>query len=894
MQIMNETLHDFYGIKPEDSLKKLESSINGISDESAQKRISVYGYNEIQAKKKKSLFKKILDSLLEPMVLILLGATVFSFIIRDLLEGFAIIGVVLVNTIISLIQDGKAEKAVEALKKILSPQFKVLRNGSVEIIGTRFIVPGDIILFESGDIIPADARVIESKNILADEAHLTGESEPIEKKTEPLTGTDLKLYEMKNILFSGSKILNGFGKALVIKTGSDTEMGRIAKNLEDTGDEETPLQKKLNREIKFLVVLAIFSAVFVSAVIVLKNLGGMNFKVIHDAILIAITIMVAVFPEGLPASITIALSLAVERLAKNSVIVKKLSSVETLGNVDFICTDKTGTITQHNMTVKELMVGSHFYTTSEIFRLISDGESGIIHDIFLTSFRCSTATIEEEDGTIKKETGDPTELSLLKAALLSGFKPDVFNGYTVKDSIPFSSDLMYSAALIETPSKDHHIFMKGAPDRIIDMCSSYYHGDENLPLDAHKKQEILKEISLRAEKGFRLIGFVRKHAGNQVHKIHDLKMSDFTFLGCAAIYDPPKDEVKQVIKAAHEAGIKVVMITGDSKKTGFSIAESVGIATDISQTIEGRELEAMNEDQFSVEVENLRVYSRVAPLDKLRIVDKLKQKDHIVSMTGDGVNDAPALKRADVGIAMGRAGSQVSQEAAEIILTDDNFSTIVMAIREGRNVFYNLKKLVKYLITNNIGKVITILLSPIFGPGASLNAIQILWTNVIMETAPGVGLSIDRAGDEIMKRKPAKLNDPILFLRDRIHIFTDGILFGLCITAGYLLSWYKLFPGDQTMAQTVAFLITLISPQLYVFIIREGNLLKKFTAPNPLLKIFSLFIAIMIALIIYVPALNQLFGTKPIYDWKIWLLVLGFAALTSVFRSILTLFTRNR
>jgi P-type Ca2+ transporter type 2C len=878
-------LSDFYSISVDDSLKKFGSSFKGLDDKAVEANLKTYGPNEIPEKKQKNIFKKILEAIMEPMVLILIAATIFSIVIKDYIEGLAILGVVIINTIIGLVQDGKAEKAVEELKKILSPQFKVLRNGSFEIVATRFIVPGDVIVFEAGDIIPADARIVEGKNILTDEAHLTGESEPVSKNTDILKGIDLKPYEMKNIVFSGSKILNGFGKALVLKTGIESEMGKIAENIQDQKEEETPLQIRLNKEIKFLVGLAFFSAAFVLGVSILKHFQ------VTEAILIAVSIMIAVFPEGLPASITIALSLAVERLAKQSVIVKKMSSIETLGNVDFICTDKTGTITQHNMSVKEIFLGDMFYTSADLFKLIAEGESHIVHDIFLISNKCSTAMIEEVDGNIIKESGDPTEIALLKAGVLTGFKPDQFQEFKILDDIPFSSENMYAASLVQLPDAKKKILIKGAPDRIIEMCSTFYN-NKTTKLDEGEKHKIIKELGTRSEKGFRLIGFMEKDVPENVKKLENATLDDFMFIGCAAIYDPPKDEVKNVIKIANEANINVVMITGDSKKTGFHIAESVGIATDINQAIEGHDLEKMDEKDFSEQVENLRVYSRVVPLDKLRIVEKLKEKEHTVAMTGDGVNDAPALKRSDVGIAMGRAGTQVSQEAAKIILTDDNFSTIITAIKEGRTVFQNLKKLVKYLITNNIGKVVTILLSPVFGPGASLSAIQILWTNVIMETAPGIGLSIDPATDEIMRNKPAKITEPILFWKDRFHMILDGIIFGVCITLGFLIA-YK-FTNDKTMAQTVAFLITLISPQIYVFILREGKFIKKFKAPNKLLKFFSLFMAIMILCIVYIPVLNVIFNTEPIFDWKVWIMILVLSIFTSFFRLIAGLFLKGK
>ncbi|MBN1409348.1 MAG: cation-translocating P-type ATPase [Spirochaetales bacterium] len=882
---MNFDLNDFSHSNADHSLNKLDSSQSGLTNENAREKLKAYGLNEIRKQEKKSFAGKILKALIDPMVIILVAATVFSFIIKNFMEGSAILGVVIINTIIGFIQDSKAEKAVEALRKILSNQFKVLRSGSLEIISIKFIVPGDIIVFEAGDIIPADARIIESANVLVDDSHLTGESKPISKTIDEIDGENLKFYEMKNIVFSGTKILNGFGKAVVIKTGRSTELGKIAENIQSSGGKKTPLQIRLNREMKFLIALAFFSAVLVFLVGFLKSL------MIDQTVLIAISIMVAVFPEGLPASITIALSLAVERLAKKSVIVKRLSSVETLGNVDFICTDKTGTITQHNMTVKEFYIGDKFYSMADLFVFISDGKSDIVKELFLISIVCSTASIEEQDGNILKESGDPTEIALLKAAVLNGFKPKYFSDYKKLDDIPFSSDLMYSAALTQSPGGIKETLVKGAPDIILTMCSNYYINGKTEVLTKFIKLRILEELESRSQNGFRLIGFIKKNSEND--KINTDDMKDFTFLGCTAIYDPPKDEVKNVIKTAKEANITVVMITGDSKETGYSIAQSVGIADNIGQVIEGQDLEKLSEKDFGRMVEDLRVYSRIAPLDKLKIVEKLKEKGHLVAMTGDGINDAPALKKSDVGIAMGRAGTQVSQEASEIILTDDNFSTIITAVKEGRTVFSNIKKIVKYLITCNIGKVVTVLLSPVFGPGASLSAIQILWTNVIMESAPSVGLSIDPANNDIMRLKPSKLKDPILYIKDRLHIFLDGIIFGLCITAGFLITYG--ITKDRVLSQTVSFLITLIAPQIYVFILRDGIFFKKFSAPNKLLKFFSFFMFIMILCIIYIPLFNIFFNVKPIYDVKLWLLIAGLSLITSLFRLLLQLINlKNR
>ncbi|MFO8083397.1 MAG: cation-transporting P-type ATPase [Desulfobacterales bacterium] len=889
---MGFDLRKFAAANIDQIINLLNTSLQGLSDNQAQERLKSHGPNEFEKILRKTLISKIIDTLVEPMVVILFVAAFFSLIIGNRIEAMAILGVVMINSVISLIQDIKAEKAVEELKKILSSQCRVVRSGHPEVIASKFVVPGDLLLFESGDIIPADLRIVDANSVLADEAHLTGESESIGKTPESVEKSDVRLYEMTNMLFAGSKILNGFGKAFAVNTGSDTEMGKIATSIQESEIEKTPLQKKLDREIKYLVVLAIISAFLVFVLTLFQRIYPFNspvfedlthfLKVLEIPILTAVSVMVAVFPEGMPASITIALSLAVERLVKKSVIVKKLSSVETLGNVDYICTDKTGTITRHNMTVKEFYADGQFYNLSDIFKLIADGKDAFIKNIFLISLKCSTASVKEKDGDIIEESGDPTETSLIKASILAGFRPEHFESYKILKSIPFSSETMYSAAIVQDLQEEKYFLCKGAPDRVIRLCSSYVSHGEIQKLGTFQKDQILSHLSSRSEEGFRLIGFMKKKIFKHDHNIDCSRIHDGTFIGGAVIYDPPKDEVKEVISEAHGANIQVVMITGDCRKTGFSIAKSVGIADDIGQSIDGHELETLSDVNFEKKVEHLKVYSRVAPMDKLKIVDKLKSKGHIVAMTGDGVNDAPALKRADVGIAMGRAGTQVSQEAAAIILTDDNLATIVKAVKEGRIIYQNLKKLVRYLITNNIGKVAGILFAPLMGYSCPLLPIQLLWSNVVMESFPGVGIAIDSADPKIMEKKPSKITEPLIDGKTRLKMILDGLIFGGAISLTYILCFQ--WTRNSIVATTAAFAVTLISPQLYVFVLRQGTIGQKIMLPNKLLKCFLVFTLLMVFAIVYEPSLNVIFMTAPIYDWRIWGLIMAMSCVTSAWR----------
>ncbi|OGI10192.1 MAG: hypothetical protein A2Y40_03735 [Candidatus Margulisbacteria bacterium GWF2_35_9] len=874
-----------YNQEIKDALDEFNSSPQGLSEEYYQKNLSKFGLNELEKRKRKSLLGKLIKNLIEPIIIILFLAAVVSLFLGDVLDFTVILGVVVINTIISLIQESKSEKAVEELMKMLSPEAKVLRNGTISVISAKYIVPGDILVLEAGDITPADARIIESSELLVDESHLTGESISIAKNNTILLSENLQLYEMKNIVFTGSKIVNGNCKAMIFSTGKNTEVGKIAKNIEESKEEKTPLQKKIDKEVNILMKVAVVSAIIVFIQGYFSNVG------LDIMLLTAISIMVAVFPEGLPASITISLSLAVNRLAKNSVIIKKLSSVETLGNVDYICTDKTGTITKHNMTLKEFYIGHEYLSMADLLALLAEGENKLINDLFRIAFLCSTAQVEEKDGNFINEVGDPTETSLIKAAYILGLRKNHFDTISTLDTLPFSSERMYSASIIKETNGQVILIAKGAPEKILERCSSYYLNKSIKGIDEKALHNIQKELSNKAEKGFRLIAFAQKTLDENQGNI-EANVNDLTFLGCAVIYDPPKDEVKEVIQKAHNANVAVVMITGDSKTTGFSIAETVGIAGTIEEAVDGKEWESYTEEQKSKRVEEIRVYARVAPLDKLEIVEKLIANHHIVAMTGDGVNDAPALKKAQVGIAMGRAGTQVAQEAAKIILTDDNFSTIIMAIKEGRTIYNNLKKLITYLITNNMGKILAIVSMPLLGMPVPLTPLQILWSNVIQESFPSVGITLDEDDGTVLQQKPVRGSDPLITIAERVRMLLDGFIYGVCIMFGYIISFN--LTGSKPIALTASFVVTLLSPQLYIFALRDGRLMQKITKPNLTLKLFFIFSLVLMIMMVYVKEMNLIFNTVPIYSLKVILTILGLSVISPLFRLISGLMVKKR
>lgn len=869
-------------------MDQLSSRRTGLTNEEAQGIRLRSGYNEAPGPRKGPLTRQVVSALCEPMVLVLLAAALFSQLIGDWVEALAILGVVVINTVVTLVLKAQARKSLDTLAKMLAPTVRVLRQGTIEILSTRFLVPGDIILLEAGDVIPADARVLDSKNFTVDESSLTGEAEGVKKNSKPQPGHRLGPRELRNLVFCGSKVVEGTALAVVFAVGSQTLQGQTPPPQESSV--ETDLRSKLARETNLLVVLAFLSAAAVLIIFLCKNLNTWDARIIENAILLAVTIMVAVFPEGLPASVTIALSLAVERLARKSVIVKRLETVEALGSIDTICTDKIGALTAPRMGVEGFYLDLKFQTKADLFKLSAERSALDLRDLFLIISKNPTAAIEEKDGTVLTESGDPVGAALLKVALFSGFKPGEFDApIEVIDALPHTSQRAFGASLVREPSGRRLVLIQGTVEKTMALSSTCRTSWGEIALDQSLRRQIEADLDERKTAGYQLVGFALGEPGPDEKKLRTEALPALTWMGAAVIAESPKMALRQAVQEAEEAGIRVLLVTGEGRKAAWAAAEAAVIASEPRQCQDGRDLDQLSPQEFRRTVEDTRVFSRVGPLEKLKIVKTLRHNGHAVAQTGDGVQDAPVLRAAHLGLAMGRSGARVSQEAADVILTDDQFSTIVTAVREGRTVLANLKKLVQFLVTNNIGKVVATILTPLFVPGAALNAIMLLWASIFMETAPGVSLSLDAGTRHHPAPRPG---EPLFPRKDRLLMFFDGLFFGLAITAGYLVTWHwALVQGLSVdtasgLAQTAAFAVSLLSPQLYIFALRDGIFLGKITAPNPWLKAFSLLMVLMVPLTVFVPFCQQIFHTQAITSAKLWAVILGLAVFTPAFRLV--------
>ena len=834
--------------KIDDAIKELNSNAStGLSTSQASELISKNGKNSLNKTSKKSILKMIFEQLNNILIYILIIAAILSFFLGEPKEALIIFLVIILNASIGIFQESKAEKSLEALKNLSSPKALVKRDNEIIEINSEDLVVGDIVILETGRIIPADLRLIESVNLKIDESTLTGESIPIDKNSnETYEDINLPLGDKKNLAFMSTTVIYGRGTGVVVETGMNTEIGKIASFLDNSQTELTPLQKKLNNLGKQLGILTIAISIIIMVI------GLIQGNDLFEIFLTSISLAVAAIPEGLPTIIAMVLAIGVQKMIKKNAIVRKLSAVETLGSVNIICSDKTGTLTVNKMTVVKFFSNNTLLDASK-FDINNEANKLLIKNMCL----CNDATYSENS-----KTGDPTEIALLEFSSIHNQKMN----YKRLKEIPFDSDRKLMTTVNNINDK-FYSFTKGAVDNLLSLCTKVLINNEILDLTDSIKNKILENAETMANNALRTLGFAYKEI---VHLREEEFENNLVFLGIVGMIDPPREEVKDSIEKAKKSGIKTIMITGDHKNTAFTIAKDLKIADNINQAMLGSEIDNLTDEEFKEKIKNISVFARVSPEHKVKIVRALKSSGNIVSMTGDGVNDAPSLKMADVGIAMGITGTDVSKNASDIILTDDNFKTIITAVEEGRNIFNNIKKSILFLLTCNLGEIITIFLSILFNFPIPLNPTHLLWINLITDSLPALSLGVDTHDKDVMKQKPKKVNERIFSNSSILKLFFGGLLIGIISLISFLIGFRKY---GTIYGQTMAFIVLSFSQLFLSLSIRsEDKTILKIGLFSNIKLIYSILIGIIIqTILVTIPFFNNFFNVKNLNpnDWII-------------------------
>jgi Ca2+-transporting ATPase len=832
----------------------LHTSPSGIANITATQRLSEHGKNQIEDKKKKTILQMLLHQLLDFMILILIAAAIISGLLGDVTDTIIIIAIVIINALVGLIQEYRAEKAMEALQKMVANQVHVLREGKRIDIAATDLVPGDVVILEGGNSIPADVRFFETHKLEVDESALTGESQNIEKSSDALPQAEYSLGDLTNMGFKGTFVTTGRALAYVVATGMNTELGRIAKMIQ-TDETKTPLQKRLAAFGKRLsmVILIICTTIFI--------IGWLRGESALTMLITAISLAVAAIPEALPAMVTIALAFGAKRLVKNNALIRKLSAVETLGSVTHICTDKTGTLTLNKMIVEAI-----YETSDEIYPSVFANASPL-----LCAMALNNDVSKDKDGNW---LGSSTEVALVQFAFNKNMKRSILETkYPRIAELPFDSNRKVMTTLHQFEDKIL-VITKGAVDVLLNKLDP-------------KQDSIIPEIEIKvnemSEKGYRVLGYAIRILPSLPEKLNpDEIESALLFIGFAGMIDPPREEAKQAVLECKEAGIIPIMITGDHKLTAKAIAQKIGIITsDENLVLTGTELVKLTQEEFTAIVENIRVYARVNPDQKLKIIKALQSKNHFVAMTGDGVNDAPALKNADIGIAMGINGTEVSKEASHMILLDDNFATIVVAVKHGRKIFDNILKFIKYIMTGNSGEIWAIFLAPFFGLPIPLLAIHILWINLVTDGLPGLALASEHAETNIMKRPPRNPKDNIFASGMALHILWVGFLMAAVTLA--IQAWA--IHNQNTHWQTMAFTVLCFSQLGHAMAIRSDrqSIFKIGLFSNKFMLGALLITVALQLMIVYLPFCNAIFKTQPLSYFE---LALTLAASSIVFWAV--------
>ncbi|MDW2877008.1 MULTISPECIES: calcium-translocating P-type ATPase, SERCA-type [Bacillaceae] len=860
--------------------REVEEALNtdfsaGLTDDDVKKRRNQHGFNELSEGEKQSALLLFFSQFKDFMVLVLLAATLVSGLLGEYIDAIAIIAIVIINGLLGFFQERKAEKSLSALKELSAPQVQVLRSGKWVRVPSKDVVPGDLLKFSSGDRIGADIRLIESKSLEIEESALTGESVPVQKTTASLKADNPGLGDMENMAFMGTMITRGSGVGVVVATGMKTAMGQIADLLQNAETMETPLQRRLEQLGKILITAALLLTVLVVLVGVIQG------HELYTMFLAGVSLAVAAIPEGLPAIVTVALSLGVQRMIKKKAIVRKLPAVETLGCASVICSDKTGTMTQNQMTVTHLWSGGKQWTVDGIGyepsgTFYSDDKrvdvkaQKSLQQMLMFGLLCNHAELSEKKGEYSID-GDPTEGALLVAAMKAGYRREsLMDQYQVLNEFPFDSARKMMSIIVKDRNGRQFIVTKGAPDVLAGISDSILWNDKRQMMTGEMKKEVQEAIDGLASQALRTIaiGF-RELPANQVVLDEKEAEKNLTLIGLQGMIDPPRPEVRTAVKECREAGIKTVMITGDHVITAKAIAKQLGILTGSSKVLDGKALSEMSVGQLEDVVDEVSVFARVSPEHKLKIVKALQNKGHIVAMTGDGVNDAPAIKAADIGVAMGITGTDVAKEASALVLLDDNFATIKAAIKEGRNIYENIRKFIRYLLASNVGEILVMLFAMLLALPLPLVPIQILWVNLVTDGLPAMALGLDQPEDDVMKRKPRSPKEGVFARGLGWKVVSRGFLIGIVTLAAFMLA-YKNNPDQLGYAQTVAFATLVLAQLIHVFDCRsEKSVLARNPFGNKYLVWAVISSLLLMIIVIYYPPLQPIFHTMAIQpgDW---------------------------
>jgi len=860
---------EFYRSKADEVLKEVHSNVNGLSTAEAKRRLEKDGYNELKGKDKVPTWKLFLENFKDPMVIVLLIAAIVQVVLGEIMESLIIFIVLIINSIISVVQTRKAESSLDALRQMSAPEAKVIRDGSKQTVPARELVKGDIVLLEAGDSIPADGRLLESGSLKVDEGMLTGESESVEKHVEVIDH-EAPLGDRRNMVFSGAMAVYGRGTMVVTGIGKETEIGKIADLLESAEAKQTPLQRKLEVFSKKLGIAILLLCILIFGIEVgrawfLNGATDMG-EVTLDALMFAVAVAVAAIPEALSSIVTIVLAVGTSKMAKQHAIIRKLPAVETLGSTSVICTDKTGTLTQNKMTVVDYYLPSG---TKEFFPdnpdIWSEGERALIHVAVL----CNDSHINDEG----KELGDPTEVALIA---FSNNKNKNYN--EIRDSFPRETEIPFDSdrkrmSTVHIFNGKRTMLVKGGPDVMLDRCSHVFMENEVVPLTAKLLEKIWEANEEFSDRALRVLAYAYKNIPNDQLDIGVEDEKDLVLVGLTAMIDPPREAVYGSIEESKKAGIRTVMITGDHKTTAQAIGRDIGLMEKDDIAVTGQELDAMSEAELDQKLEHISVYARVSPENKIRIVRAWQKKGKVTAMTGDGVNDAPALKQADIGVAMG-SGTDVAKDASAMILTDDNFVSIVNAVAVGRTVFDNIKKAIAYLFAGNLGSIIAIIFALLFNWVNPFTALQLLFINLVNDSLPALALGMEKAEPDTMKRRPRDVNEGIFAGGTMSVVMTRGLIIGVAV----IISQYIGLQQSAEISVAMAFTTLILARTLQTFVARSNTQLAfQIGFFSNKYVIGAVAFCLVLYVITVLPGVRGIFSIPDTFGFNEWLVAAGLA-----------------